>query len=556
MKKIRSIIIIVLANTFNLLAQSNAVNDDISYHNSKPSERKVNSVVSNVTVFNNQAQVTRIAKLNFEGSGIFNIVFDKLSPYININSIEAKADARITILSVSNRNEYLNNDEKPADIILLEDSLVKINAELEDFKADKESIVHQKELMLNNKNVGSNQVGVKADELDDLMELYKKKLDDFKVNWFRLTRLEDKYNKAKYYVEQQLAAYNNGKLTLNNEVILTVKAENNFQNAQVELTYLVGNVSWSPYYDIRVKDNKSDVQFFLKANIYQSTGEDWNNVKLKLTTANPAEGGVKPELQTNWLSFRPREYSNNQNIGFKDVITGGTPASYGDKVIEEEDPTPSNYKTKFAQPKVSQNMFNTEFETNIAYTIPSDNQNHQVDLTSFAQSAIYGYSVVPKLNKEVFVTAQVLANDLINQISGEANVYYDGTFTGKTMISPTVNDTLLLTLGKDKRIQVERKKLKEFCSNSFFGGTKTESITWEITIKNTRKEAVTLTIEDQIPVSTDKEIEVKLTDKGNANLDEATGKLTWKLDLTPEKSQIIKFSFEVKHPKDKPLTGY
>ncbi|MFY7733171.1 MAG: DUF4139 domain-containing protein [Bacteroidia bacterium] len=551
MKKIRSIIIIVLANTFNLLAQSNAVNDDISYHNSKPNERKVNSVVSNVTVFNNQAQVTRIAKLNFEGSGIFNIVFDKLSPYININSIEAKADARITILSVSNRNDYLNKDEKPADIILLEDSLVKINAELEDFKADKESIVHQKELMLNNKNVGSNQVGVKADELDDLMELYKKKLDDFKVNWFRLTRLEDKYNKAKYYVEQQLAAYNNGKLTLNNEVILTVKAENNFQNAQVELTYLVGNVSWSPYYDIRVKDNKSDVQFFLKANIYQSTGEDWNNVKLKLTTANPAEGGVKPELQTNWLGFQ-----NHRNDGLKEVVIRSK-----SMLIDADDPSQGyGVNSSASMPNIrksfSQNMFNTEFETNIAYSIPSDNQNHQVDLTSFAQSAVYGYSVVPKLNKEVFVTAQVLAKDLINQISGEANVYYDGTFTGKTMISPTVNDTLLLTLGKDKRIQVERKKLKEFCFNSFFGGTKTESITWEITIKNTRKEAVTLTIEDQIPVSTDKEIEVKLTDKGNANLDEATGKLTWKLDLTPEKSQIIKFSFEVKHPKDKPLTGY
>jgi uncharacterized protein (TIGR02231 family) len=204
----------------------------------------------------------------------------------------------------------------------------------------------------------------------------------------------------------------------------------------------------------------------------------------------------------------------------------------------------------------SQNMFNTEFETNIAYTIPSDNQNHQVDLTSFAQSAIFGYSVVPKLNKEVFVTAQVLANDLINQISGEANVYYDGTFTGKTMISLTTKDTLLLTLGKDKRIQVERKKLKEFCSHSFFGGTKTESVTWEITIKNTRKEAVTLIIEDQIPVSTDKEIEIKLTDKGNAYLDEAIGKLTWKLDLAPEKSQILKFSFDVKYPKDKQLTGF
>lgn len=550
MKKFKSItLILALAISFNLSAQNGAVVDDFIYTNKKQTEKKVNSNVSAVTVFTSQAQVTRVAKVSGE-AGVFNIVFAQLSPYINMNSLEAKTDANLTILSVSNRNDYLNKDEKPADIILLEDSLVKINAELADFKADKETIVYQKDLMLANKNVGSNQAGVKADELDDLMELYKKKLDDFKVNWFRLTRLEDKYNKAKYYVEQQLAAYNNGKLTLNNEVILTVKAENNFQNSQVELTYLVGNVSWSPYYDIRVKDNKSDVQFFLKANIYQSTGEDWNNVKLKLTTANPAEGGVKPELQTNWLGFATAKafapmYDKKElaSVVIRRAKSKNT-AYYNNGVGTDKDVT------------VSQNMFNTEFETNIAYSIPSDNQNHQVDLTSFAQNAIYGYSVVPKLNKEVFVTAQVLANDLINQISGEANVYYDGVFTGKTFITPTANDTLLLTLGKDKRIQVERKKLKEFCSNSFFGGTKTESITWEIAIKNTRKEAITLTIEDQIPVSTDKEIEVKLTDKGNATLDDATGKLSWKLDLAPEKSQTIKFSFEVKHPKNQQITGY
>jgi uncharacterized protein (TIGR02231 family) len=535
MKKINSItLILVLATSFNLSAQNGVVVDDFINTNKKQTEKKANSTIIAVTVFTNQAQVTRVAKVSGE-AGIFNIVFTQLSPYINMNSLEAKADANLTILSVSNRNDYLNKDEKPADIILLEDSLVKINTEL----------------MLANKNVFSNQVGVKADELDDLMELYKKKLDDFKLNWFRLTRLEDKYNKAKFSIEQQLAAYNNGKLTLNNEVILTVKAENNFQNAQVELTYLVRNVSWSPYYDIRVKDNKSDVKFFLKANIYQSTGEDWNNVKLKLTTANPAEGGVKPELQTNWLG-----YQNYRNDGLKEVVIRSK-----SMLIDADDPTQGyGVNSSASMPNIrksfSQNMFNTEFETNIAYTIPSDNQNHQVDLTSFAQSAIYGYSVVPKLNKEVFVTAQVLANDLINQISGEANVYYDGTFTGKTMISPTTKDTLLLTLGKDKRIQVERKKLKEFCSHSFFGGTKTESVTWEITIKNTRKEAVTLIIEDQIPVSTDKEIEIKLTDKGNAYLDEAIGKLTWKLDLAPEKSQILKFSFDVKYPKDKQLTGF
>ena len=297
-------------------------------------------------------------------------------------------------------------------------------------------------------------------------------------------------------MEQQLAAYNNGKLTLNNEVILTVKSDNKVQDAQIDLSYLVGNVSWQPFYDIRIKDNKSNVQFFLKANITQSTGEDWNNVNLKLTTANPAEGGIKPELQTNWLGFfTRRDYVQEvQIVGNRDIL------------IDADEPTQKSIKSKWANSTVTQNLFNTEFETNIAYTIPSDNQNHQVDLTSFAQSAVYGYAVVPKLNKEVFVTAQVLANDLINQISGEANVYFDGTFTGKTIVSPTANDTLLLTLGKDKRIQVERNKLKDYSSKSFFGSTKKEQTTYEIKVKNTHKETILSVSYTHLTLPTNREV--------------------------------------------------
>lgn len=556
MKKIKLIIILAFAISFNLSAQNGIVVDDFIYTNKKPIERKVSSVVSHVTVFNTQAQVTRTAKVNLE-AGVFNIVFDKLSPYINMNSLEVKANAGLTILSVSNRNDFLNKNEKPNDILILEDSLTSINAALADFKADKETIVHQKDLMLANRNVASNQTGVKADDLDDLMELYRKKLDDFKVNWFRLSNLETKYYGYKYQVEQQLAAYNNGKLTLNNEVILTIKAENNIQNTQIDLSYLVGNVSWQPFYDIRIKDNKSNVQFFLKANITQSTGEDWNNVNLKLTTANPAEGGIKPELQTNWLGFGkkiiPAMLASRKYLRNRSQQSPSLEDTKEEEMLKKlSGVNSSGYKYL----DVSQNMFNTEFETNIAYTIPSDNQNHQVDLTSFAQNAIYGYAVVPKLNKEVFVTAQVLANDLINQISGEANVYYDGTFTGKTFISPTANDTLLLTLGKDKRIQVERIKLKDYSSKSLFGSTKKEQTTYEIKVKNTHKDTITLTIEDQIPVSNNSEIEVKLLEYQGATYDANTGKLTWKLELKADESKSVKFSFEVKHPKDKPLTGY
>lgn len=503
--------------------------------------------ISNVTICRSQAQITRLASID-ANEGVYNVIFDKLSPYINMNSVEIKADQAITILSVSNRNQYLNKEEKPESIKLIEDSLESLNASLADFKADKETIVFQKELMLANKNVGSNQAGVKTDELEDLMALYHKKLNEFKTDWFRLTKLENKYNEIKQKIEQQLAEYNNGQMQLTNEIVVSIKANRELQNAKIELSYLVSNVGWQPFYDIRVKDTKSPVNIMCKAKITQGTGEDWKNVMLKLTTANPAEGGNKPELQTNWLRFFVPQVLREVVIRDKPMLVA--PKASNMQMADDA------FSASYGVASVSETAINTEFIVNTPYSIPSDNAPHSVDLNILSLPAEYIYQAVPKLEKDVFVTARVAANDLVNNLQGEANVYFDGTFTGKTYINSTAEDTLTLSLGRDKRIQIERKKLREFSSKSFFGGTKTENNTWEVTIRNTRKEPIKILLEDQIPVSTDKEIEVKLTDAGNATLEDASGKLKWIFNMAAEQSQTAKFSFEVKYPKDKKINSY
>ncbi|MES2780038.1 MAG: DUF4139 domain-containing protein, partial [Bacteroidota bacterium] len=203
-----------------------------------------------------------------------------------------------------------------------------------------------------------------------------------------------------------------------------------------------------------------------------------------------------------------------------------------------------------------QTAVNIEFIVTSAYTIPSDNTPHQVDLTVNNLKAEYAYGAVPKIDKDAFVTAKVAGNDLVNQVSGEANIYFDGTFVGKTFINGTTSDSMLISLGRDKRIQIQRLLLKDFSSKSFSGSAKKELNTWEISLRNTRKEPVTIIIEDQIPVSTDKEIEIKLLNNGGATFDETTGKLTWKLTLGAEQTQSLRFSFEVRYPKEKIISPY
>ena len=514
----------------------------ISFQILGQTEKRISLPIKSVTVFRSQAQIIRNDKINLE-AGNYMLVIDKVSPNLIQNSIEAKAQTGISILSVSTKNDFLVPNEKPAFIQSLEDSMEVLSDHLADFKADKESILLQKELLLANKNLGGSTQGVKAEELEDVLGIYQKKLNEFKVEWFKLSKEEKVYGGNLEQLKKQLDEYNQGTLNLSNQILVFVKVDRQVLDANFELRYLVGGVSWQPFYDIRVQDTKSPVQFFLKANIQQSTGEFWGNVKLKLTTADPMESGVKPVLRTNFLRFvEPMGYPVEKKSNFSN-----------DGAMAPQALMATSRSLNEVQ--VIQNMINTEFDVSTLHTIPSDNKIHQVELTNFSQPAVYSHSVVPKLDKDVFVIAQVSANDLINQISGEANVFFDGTFTGKTYINSTVNDTLLLTLGRDKRILVERVRKVELSSKSFFGSNRKETSTYEITVKNTGSESIEIAVEDQVPVSTDKDIQCSVLEKGDANYDVESGFLKWRIKLGPQQIEKIRFSFEITYPCNKKITS-
>ena len=508
-------------------------------------EVRLPSAISNVTVFLNQAQITRVAKVSLQ-PGVTNLVFDRVSPFINLNSIQVRADNSIIILSVSQRNNFLKNEDKPAFILEIEDTLSQLKYQLDMLKIRRESFQLEKDVMNANKQIGGSNTGVKTDDLEDALNLFRRRTQEIGEELIKLTQTEMKLQKIQSKFQSQLNEYfaNENSAV---EILVTVKTLTAINNANIEWSYLVNNASWKPFYDIRVKDTHAPLQLVSRAYIRQATRENWNNVILKLSTANPNESGVKPELIPNNLHFNEYnllEMGRSGGVKASREMLTSTPAS-----TSPPDESPFNSM-------VEQTDANIEFNVTSAYSIPSDNNPHQVDLTVSTLEAKYAYAAVPRLDKDAFVTARVSGNDLVNQISGEANVYFDGTLTGKSYISGTTNDSMLLSLGRDKRIQIQRVMLKDFCSKSFTGGSKKELNTWEINVRNTRKEPVELVIEDQVPVSGDKEIEVKLINTGDARFDETTGKLTWNLKLEPEKSTSVRFSFEVKYPKDKTISIY
>jgi len=201
--------------------------------------------------------------------------------------------------------------------------------------------------------------------------------------------------------------------------------------------------------------------------------------------------------------------------------------------------------------KPVENQTNVEFNIDQPYTIPSDGKQYTVEINQTVVAATYQYAVVPKVNTDVFLTASITNWNKYNFLSGEANLFFEGTFIGKSLIDVnTAADTLNFSLGTDKNIVVTRTLQKELTQRQSIGSTKKETRDWLIEVKNHKNQPVNLLVEDQIPVSQNTAIEVEKQELSGAELDESTGKAIWKLQLQPQADKKLHLKYLVKYPKN------
>jgi hypothetical protein len=202
----------------------------------------------------------------------------------------------------------------------------------------------------------------------------------------------------------------------------------------------------------------------------------------------------------------------------------------------------------------TQKATTTEFEIDLPYSIPNNGKQYAVDIKEDELKADYEYYAAPKLDLSAYLTARIPDWEDYNLISGEVNLYFEGTYLGKTVLDVNnVNDTLDISLGKDKNIVIERTKLKEYNRKKLIGSQQIATRGWTIDVRNKKKESINLVIQDQIPLSTTKDIEVELKEKSKADLNATTAILTWKLDLKTNSKKELIFKYEVKYPKNQRL---
>mgnify|MGYP000060361188 CR=1 FL=1 len=537
------------------------------------SEKNIKSKIENVTVFTQGAQIYRSSLVNVN-SGITTLVFEGLEATIDPRSIQASGFGSFVIMDVQHSVKYpepkeidlTKNPKNLKQIKMLQDSLVMIDFDIMEITDKQTSLNIEKNTLLNNRIIKGETKKDTLNLVKDALTYLREKLNNINSELLKLKKEEYRVNVKKQRIQADLIAlqtYNavTGdviKDVTNYRVVITVSSDV-ATNGTMNINYVLQDAGWTPSYDLRAKGAGGNMQLTYKAQVYQNTGIDWNDVKLTLSTASPNQSNVKPVLNTWWLNYYnpyASDYKNKRSENERDKN------GLVSKVGESESATyswsaPVDVAQNISDYVVAEeNITTVEYDIKLAYSIPSDGKTHFVAVQTKDIPANYIHFAAPKMDKDAFLVAKITNWDELNLAAGSANIYFDGTFVGESFIDPTnLSDTLDLTLGRDKNMVVTRVKQKDKTKEKLIGEDKIKTVTYEITIRNTKSSTSIFNLQDQIPVSQTKDIVVTLAEASGGELDEASGIVNWKFNLKPKETKKVTISYTVKFPKDKALAG-
>lgn len=246
-----------------------------------------------------------------------------------------------------------------------------------------------------------------------------------------------------------------------------------------------------------------------------------------------------------------------ENIQSINILKDATASSlYGSRgangviVVTTKNKSLSNYTEQ------TENQLSATFDVDVPYDIASNDKPHSVSLKEYNVPVRYKYYAVPKADPDAFLLAEVSQYEKLNLIPGDANIMFENMYVGKSYLNPyATTDTLNLSMGRDKKITIKREKVLEQSGIKFLGSNKKQTVTYEIRVRNGKRESINLLLKDQYPVATDDNMEVELLEASDAEINKETGVLTWKLDVAPGATQKVRISYSVKYPKDKMISN-
>lgn len=594
--------------------------------------------VKSVTVYLKGAQISGNKEIKIP-AGQSTLLITGLPSEIDSKSIRVNAEGNISVFSVNLNKDYLEEKDKTEKSVAERKKMLE--NQIRKGETDIQILNKRLEFLSKNQNVSGTQIGVQLDKLKAADDYFNTEITDIYYNQQRLELVNDSLQTQLNQIENQIREANSAikQVPGTIEVALDATSAGVFK---FDIEFYTKNAGWFPVYDIKVNSVEKPVVLNYRANIYQSTGIDWKNVNLKLSSANPEFIDVLPEMKVYYLDYglQPPTYDRNKpskvngkvtsaddnlpltgvtvmiknsNIGTVTDANGFyeiTIPDYAEYLVysfigmeSQERLIDNSYinvnlissqmkleevvlvddnisldkelmgsmagvsvkKSKEplrirgvssipVQTEVSKRQSNVEFVIKKPFSVPSDSKNHALEIDAFEVPADFTYHTFPKIKPVVLLNAQVVNWEQMSLLDGEANLFFEGTFTGKNLLTlQSFNDTLNIPLGNDREILVKREQDKKISSSKFLGSKKETTRSWKITVRNNKSDSIKIELLDQIPVTTNEEIEILDVQLQGGKLEEETGKVIWNLTLLPGEQVEKIISYTVKHPKNKHL---
>jgi hypothetical protein len=292
----------------------------------------VNSKISEVTVFYSGAQITRTASVNL-AKGTYQIVLKKLPSNLNEQSIQVKNITNCQILSVKMQTSTISSKERQP----IKDAQLQIEekeSKIRSLGAKLDVYAKEEKLLWDNRLLGKEDKGLSVTQLREAADFYRLRLNEISSESMKLQK-EIKTERENIQEINKRINVLNAEIEKNySEILVSINCEK-VTNSTLSFSYMLASAGWIPYYDFRVEEISDPMAIVYNANIFQSTGEDWKNVKIKLSGSEPLTKTSKPELQK-WILER-----NNAQSAKREVYNADGSAIKGRvKDFETNDPIP------------------------------------------------------------------------------------------------------------------------------------------------------------------------------------------------------------------------
>jgi uncharacterized protein (TIGR02231 family) len=514
-------------------------------------EKEIKGTISHITVYPDRAQVVQDAGFDLQ-PGKTVIRLKGLSPYIDAQSIQAKGFGDFTILSVNLQNNYLQNLEDMPEVKTIRGQIEALRIKIEDEKGAISTLDEKQAFLEANVAIMVKETTFSIEQFKTMMDLYTTNMDQVITNRLKKNRTIKDYEKELTALQQQLADKMGKNQLPSGEISVTVSAEKPV-TGRMTFSYVVANAGWYPSYDIRVDDINKPVVIFYKANVYQNTGIEWKNVKLSFSNATPWVAGDVPILNPWFIDYFALNEIVVKGYGTQKKSAASEPMMRAEEMQMADRSTVMKKESQAPMAVVEKKVgeMSVTFDVAVPYTIAADGKIQTIEIQRTTTPSEYKYVTVPKMSALAYLTGNITDWARQSLLSGEATLYFENSYVGKSFLNVNqLTDTLTVSLGTDNSILVKREKRKDFTTTRVIGANKTETFSFLITIRNNKANPVKITVNDQVPVSSNSSIVVEAAELSGGKLNSVSGTIKWELDLKPQEKKELVLTYTVKYLKN------